>query len=90
MEDGPHRKFTSIERKAAPAFSESRAANRPDAVDEVSHDRASMPEFVRGSHINATYLREDASITRGSRFISGGCCHPAIAKYAVYSNIPLR
>ena len=38
MERDPHRIFTSIERTPAPAFSESRAGNRPDQVDEVSHD----------------------------------------------------
>src|SRR5690242_288171 len=38
MEGGPHRNFTSIERTAVPAFSESRAGNRPDPVDEGTHD----------------------------------------------------
>jgi hypothetical protein len=44
MTTGPHRIFTWIERTAAPAFSESRARNRPDLVDEESHFEASMPE----------------------------------------------
>jgi hypothetical protein len=37
MESVPHRIFTSIERSAAPAFSESRAGNRPDLKDEGDH-----------------------------------------------------
>jgi Uma2 family endonuclease len=34
----PHRNFTSVERTEAPAFSESRAGNRPDLVGEGNHD----------------------------------------------------
>jgi len=37
MGKSPHRNFTWIERTAAPAFSESRAANRPDLADEEGH-----------------------------------------------------
>jgi hypothetical protein len=37
MESVPHRNFIGIERTAAPAFSESRARNRPDPVDEGCH-----------------------------------------------------
>jgi hypothetical protein len=46
----PHRIFTSIERTAAPAFSESRVRNRPDLVDEGSHVwaqyGAKLPEYA--------------------------------------------
>jgi hypothetical protein len=46
MGSGPHRDFTWIERAAVPAFSESRAGNRPDLVDEENHDfTAVCPSF---------------------------------------------
>ena len=46
----PHRKFTSIERTSTPAFRESRATNRPDLVDEGSHDACEYARAAAGSH----------------------------------------
>jgi hypothetical protein len=47
----PHRDFTWIERTAAPAFSESRAGNRRDPLDEDNHDfGGSMPQNTGESH----------------------------------------
>jgi hypothetical protein len=51
MERGPHRDFLRIERTTAPAFRESRAANRRDVADEVTHDYRQYAERAAGSHV---------------------------------------
>jgi len=52
----PHRNFIWIERAAVPAFSESRAGNRPDLSDEGNHDlqpvcRNFQPEVTPRPHL---------------------------------------
>src|SRR6185437_6301445 len=67
----PHRDFTWIERTAVPAFSESRAGNRPDPVDEGSHDENSNTPWWRGTTSHPPAIHDVVLIRAGARLLRG-------------------